>query len=92
MHVGAGTFLPVKTEDIDQHKMHSEYYHIDKKTTDIINKAKKESRRIIAVGTTSLRALESSSIDGHGQIQDGEFETTIFNVVSLCIRGLSGNN
>ncbi|UCM93306.1 tRNA preQ1(34) S-adenosylmethionine ribosyltransferase-isomerase QueA [Candidatus Tisiphia endosymbiont of Melanophora roralis] len=78
LHVGAGTFLPVKTEDIDQHKMHSEYYHIDKKTADIINKAKKESRRIIAVGTTSLRALESSSIDGHGQIQDGEFETTIF--------------
>lgn len=80
LHVGAGTFLPVKTEDIDQHKMHSEYYLIDKKTVDIINKAKKENRRIIAVGTTSLRALESNAIANslNGQITNGGFETDIF--------------
>ncbi|MCC8399292.1 MAG: tRNA preQ1(34) S-adenosylmethionine ribosyltransferase-isomerase QueA [Rickettsia endosymbiont of Platyusa sonomae] len=78
LHVGAGTFLPVKTEDIDQHQMHSEYYHIDKKTEDMINKAKKENRRIIAVGTTTLRALESNAIANNGQITNGGFETAIF--------------
>ncbi|MDD9335691.1 MAG: tRNA preQ1(34) S-adenosylmethionine ribosyltransferase-isomerase QueA [Rickettsiaceae bacterium] len=80
LHVGAGTFLPVKTEDIDQHQMHSEYYHIDKKTANMINKAKKENRRIIAVGTTSLRALEGNAIANslNGQITSGEFETDIF--------------
>ncbi|WP_341752871.1 MULTISPECIES: tRNA preQ1(34) S-adenosylmethionine ribosyltransferase-isomerase QueA [unclassified Candidatus Tisiphia] len=78
LHVGAGTFLPVKTEDIDQHQMHSEYYHIDKKTEDMINKAKKENRRIIAVGTTTLRALESNAIANNGQITNGGFETDIF--------------
>ncbi|WP_425363649.1 tRNA preQ1(34) S-adenosylmethionine ribosyltransferase-isomerase QueA [Candidatus Tisiphia endosymbiont of Hybos culiciformis] len=80
LHVGAGTFLPVKTDDIDQHQMHSEYYHIDKKTEDMINKAKKENRRIIAVGTTTLRALESNSIANsvNGQIINGGFETDIF--------------
>ncbi|WP_375319405.1 tRNA preQ1(34) S-adenosylmethionine ribosyltransferase-isomerase QueA [Candidatus Tisiphia endosymbiont of Oplodontha viridula] len=80
LHVGAGTFLPVKTDDIDQHKMHSEYYHIDKKTEDMINKAKKENRRIIAVGTTSLRALEGNAIANslNGQITSGGFETDIF--------------
>ncbi|KAJ6644878.1 S-adenosylmethionine:tRNA ribosyltransferase-isomerase [Pseudolycoriella hygida] len=67
LHVGAGTFLPVKTDDIAQHKMHSEYYQIDKITADKINKAKKDNKRIIAVGTTSLRSLESSTIAG--QIQ-----------------------
>ncbi|MCC8398555.1 MAG: tRNA preQ1(34) S-adenosylmethionine ribosyltransferase-isomerase QueA [Rickettsia endosymbiont of Labidopullus appendiculatus] len=80
LHVGAGMFLPVKTDDIDQHQMHSEYYHIDKKTEDMINKAKKENRRIIAVGTTTLRALESNAIVNsfNGQITNGEFETDIF--------------
>ncbi|WP_341756800.1 MULTISPECIES: tRNA preQ1(34) S-adenosylmethionine ribosyltransferase-isomerase QueA [unclassified Candidatus Tisiphia] len=80
LHVGAGTFLPVKTDDINQHQMHSEYYHIDKKTEDVINKAKKENRRIIAVGTTSLRALEGNAIANslNGQITSGEFETDIF--------------
>ncbi len=84
LHVGAGTFLPVKTDDINQHQMHSEYYHIDKKTENMINKAKKENRRIIAVGTTTLRALESNAIANslNGQISEqitnGGFETDIF--------------
>ncbi|WP_375326372.1 tRNA preQ1(34) S-adenosylmethionine ribosyltransferase-isomerase QueA [Candidatus Tisiphia endosymbiont of Nemotelus uliginosus] len=76
LHVGAGTFLPIKTEDIDQHMMHGEYYHINRATANIINKAKKEHRRIIAVGSTALRALESAAIDE--QVQDGGFETEIF--------------
>lgn len=76
LHVGAGTFLPVKTEDIDQHTMHSEYYYIDDNTANIINHAKMAGRRIISVGTTSLRALESAAVDG--KIKAGGFETSIF--------------
>lgn len=64
LHVGAGTFLPVKSEDTDDHHMHSEWYHIAPETAARINQAKEEGRRIIAVGTTVLRALESSTVDG----------------------------
>jgi S-adenosylmethionine:tRNA ribosyltransferase-isomerase len=76
LHVGAGTFLPVKTEDIDQHKMHSEYCYIDNDTANVINNAKMAGRRIIAVGTTVVRTLESAATDG--QIKPGGFETSIF--------------
>lgn len=59
LHVGLGTFRPVNVEDVMKHKMHSEYYNMDKKTAEILNKAKKENKRIIAVGTTSTRTLET---------------------------------
>ena len=64
LHVGAGTFLPVKSDDTDDHHMHSEWYQIAPETAASINAAKDESRRIIAVGTTALRALESSAVNG----------------------------
>ena len=76
LHVGAGTFLPVKTENIHEHKMHTEYCSITPKTAEIINKAKQEGRRIIAVGTTTLRTLESSC--NKGTVKAGDFETDIF--------------
>ncbi|MGX6960980.1 MAG: tRNA preQ1(34) S-adenosylmethionine ribosyltransferase-isomerase QueA [Rickettsia endosymbiont of Pentastiridius leporinus] len=76
LHVGAGTFLPVKTENINEHKMHTEYCSITPEAAQAINKAKQERRRIISVGTTSLRTLESSC--GDGKIKAGEFETDIF--------------
>jgi len=76
LHVGAGTFMPVKTENINEHKMHTEYCSITPETAKIINKAKQEKRRIIVVGTTSLRTLESSYVNGN--IRSGEFETDIF--------------
>lgn len=60
LHVGLGTFRPVKSDDIREHVMHSEYYMISKETADILNKAKAEKRRIIAIGTTSCRSLESA--------------------------------
>ena len=63
LHVGAGTFLPVKTDDTKDHKMHAEYGEITPEACDIINRAKREGRRIIAVGTTSLRLLESATDD-----------------------------
>lgn len=77
LHVGAGTFLPVKTEDTKDHKMHAEYGIISEQTADIINKAKQEGRRIIAVGTTSVRLLESAA-DEKGVLHPFAGETDIF--------------
>ena len=64
LHVSAGTFLPVKTEDTKDHHMHTEWYEISPDTAKRINSAKSEGRRIVAVGTTTLRALESSARKG----------------------------
>ena len=76
LHVGAGTFLPVKTDNIQEHHMHSEWYSISKETAARINDAKMEGRRIIAVGTTALRALESAAVNG--QIETLVDDTQIF--------------
>ncbi|AAU03686.1 tRNA preQ1(34) S-adenosylmethionine ribosyltransferase-isomerase QueA [Rickettsia typhi] len=76
LHVGAGTFLPVKTENIHKHKMHTEYCSITAETAEIINKTKQKGRDIIAVGTTTLRTLESSC--NNGIVKAGNFETDIF--------------
>ncbi len=59
LHVGLGTFRPVTVEDVTNHKMHSEYYEMDEDTANILNKAKAEGRKIISVGTTSVRVLET---------------------------------
>lgn len=77
LNVGLGTFKPVKTEDITKHKMHSEYCVIDKNTATQINNAKKEGRRVIAVGTTSVRVLESAAVN-KGELKPFSGETDIF--------------
>ncbi len=77
LHVGAGTFLPVKTEDTKDHKMHAEYGIITPEACNIINQAKKEGKRIIAVGTTSVRLLESAA-DDKGVLHPFNGETSIF--------------
>ncbi len=77
LHVGAGTFLPVKTDNTEDHKMHAEYGIITPQAADIINQAKKEGHRIIAVGTTSLRLLESAA-DDSGILHPFADETSIF--------------
>ena len=59
LHVGLGTFRPVQVDDVTKHKMHSEFYMMSKETADVLNKAKKEGRRIVAVGTTTTRTLET---------------------------------
>ena len=59
LHVGLGTFRPVKVEDVSKHKMHSEYYEMNEETANTLNKAKEDGRRIISVGTTSVRVLET---------------------------------
>ena len=77
LHVGAGTFKPVKADNIADHKMHSEIYTIPQTTIDLINHAKLEGHKVIAVGTTALRALESSAALEHG-LKAGQGETAIF--------------
>jgi len=77
LHVGLGTFRPVKTEDIREHKMHSEYYEISKEAAETINRAKRQGGRVIAVGTTSSRTLETvAGIDG--LVEPGSGWTDIF--------------
>lgn len=77
LHVGGGTFLPVKVEDTEQHKMHAEYGIITSDVAERLNEYKKQGRRIIPVGTTSLRLLESAT-DGKGVLQPFARETSIF--------------
>lgn len=77
LHVGLGTFRPVKVNNIAEHKMHSEYYELDAKTAETINKAKTENRRIIAVGTTSVRVLESCA-EISGKVKESIGNTDIF--------------
>ena len=82
LHVGIGTFRPVKCENIEDHSMHFEEYHIDEKTAEIINRAKAEGRRVISVGTTSTRTVESAAYFDEEkdcwQVRSGENSTGIF--------------
>ncbi len=77
LHVGLGTFRPVKEDNILNHEMHSEYFEISPEVAEKINKAKAEGRRIIAVGTTSVRVLESG-VDETGTLEPQKRETKIF--------------
>ena len=88
LHVGLGTFRPVQVDDIHSHKMHSEYYRITQEAADTINKALDEGRRIIAVGTTSTRTLESAVKDG--RIVAGDGDTSIFIYPGYQFQVLSG--
>lgn len=76
LHVGAGTFQPVRSENLAEHEMHAEWYTIPEKTVQMVQAAKKAGRRVVAVGTTSLRALESASQTGN--LQAGSRETALF--------------
>jgi S-adenosylmethionine:tRNA ribosyltransferase-isomerase len=77
LHVGLGTFRPVNVEDVTNHKMHSEFYMMSKKSADILNKAKQENRRIISVGTTSTRTLETI-MNLYGEFKECSGWTDIF--------------
>ena len=93
LHVGLGTFRPVKSDDILSHHMHSEYYEISEESAEKINKAKKEGRRVIAVGTTSVRTLESAS-DENGFVNPIKANTEIFIYPPYkfkCVDGLITN-
>lgn len=77
LHVGLGTFRPVKVEDVTKHHMHTEYYEVPKETADIVNQAKKEGHRIVSVGTTSCRTLESATNE-NGVLEATSGDTDIF--------------
>ena len=77
LHVGIGTFRPVKEETVEKHHMHSEHYYIKKEDVDKINTAKENGKRVIAVGTTSCRVLETIA-DENGHVKEAEGDTQIF--------------
>ena len=89
LHVGAGTFLPVKVEDTNQHKMHSEWGKISSSSADRLNTVRNNGGRIIAVGTTSLRLIETS-VNEHGVITPFEGETDIFITPGYKFKGVDG--
>jgi S-adenosylmethionine:tRNA ribosyltransferase-isomerase len=76
LHVGAGTFQPVRTENLAEHKMHSEWYTIPQETVDAVRAARAAGHAVVAVGTTSMRALESASQSG--ALQAGSADTALF--------------
>lgn len=93
LHVGIGTFRPVKAENIEDHKMHSEHYFLPKETADLINETKKNGKRVISVGTTSCRTLESVATF-NGEITEADGWTNIFIYPGYefkCIDGLLTN-
>ncbi len=77
LHVGLGTFLPVREDQIEDHKMHQEFYTIEADVAQKINQAKKDGRPILAVGTTSVRTLESAASEA-GEVTAGTRGTSIF--------------
>ena len=93
LNVGLGTFRPVKTDDLEHHKMHTEYYVIDEENAEKINKAKREGRGVIAVGTTSVRTLETVA-DENGFVKAQSGDTSIFIYPPYkfkCVEGLITN-
>ena len=89
LHVGLGTFRPVEVDDINNHKMHTEFYMMNSETADILNKAKKEGRRIIAVGTTSTRTLETI-MSKYGEFKSCSGNTDIFIYPGYEFKAING--
>lgn len=93
LHVGVGTFRPVRTENIQDHRMHTEHYRVSREAADLINTAKRNGHRVIAVGTTSCRTLESAYVEGEG-LKETSNSTDIFIYPGYrwkCIDGLITN-
>ena len=93
LHVGIGTFRPVKEEKVEDHEMHSEHFYSKQEDVDKINNAKKNGKRVIAVGTTSCRVLETIA-DEHGMVKETEGDTQIFIYPGYhfkCLDGLITN-
>ena len=89
LHVGLGTFRPVSAEDIQDHKMHAEHYHMPQETADLINETKEKGGRVIAVGTTSCRTIESVA-QKEGCFKESEGWTDIFLYPGYQFKGLDG--
>ena len=94
LHVGIGTFRPVKEENIEEHDMHSEHFYIKQEDVDKINKTKKNGKKVIAVGTTSCRVLETIADEKTGLVKATEGDTNIFIYPGYrfkCLDGLITN-
>lgn len=89
LHVGLGTFRPVKADNVEQHNMHSEYYKIDGATAELINSTRQNGGKVIAVGTTAVRVLESV-VDEQGKVHEGQGYTNIFLYPPHKIRSVDG--
>jgi len=89
LHVGIGTFRPVKEDDITQHHMHSEYCRVEPQTADMINQTKAAGGRVIAIGTTSCRTLESR-VDDTGKVTAGAGKTDIFIFPGFEFKAIDG--
>lgn len=89
LHVGLGTFRPVKVEDVTKHKMHSEFYSLSREVTDILNKTRENGKRIIAVGTTSTRTLETV-YDKFGEFKEDSGFTDIFIYPGKEVKSIDG--
>ena len=93
LHVGIGTFRPVKEENVENHEMHTEHFYIKQEDVDKINETKKQGKRVIAVGTTSCRVLETIA-DKNGLVKETEADTSIFIYPGYqfkCLDGLITN-
>ena len=94
LHVGIGTFRPVKEENIEDHKMHTEHFYIKKEDVEKINETKKSGKRVIAIGTTSCRVLETIADENTGLVKETEEDTSIYIYPGYkfkCIDGLITN-
>ena len=94
LHVGIGTFRPVKVENIEEHDMHSEHFYIKQEDVDKINETKRQGKKVIAVGTTSCRVLETIGSEENGIVEPTEGDTNIFIYPGYkfkCIDGLITN-
>jgi S-adenosylmethionine:tRNA ribosyltransferase-isomerase len=76
LHVGAGTFQPIRVEDLDEHRMHTEYYEIPQELASAVEQTRREGNKVVAVGTTTLRALESAAMQG--ELKAGAAQTSLF--------------
>lgn len=89
LHVGLGTFRPVKVDDVKNHKMHSEHYDVPKETAQLINKTKKNGKKVYAVGTTSCRTLESVA-SKYGEVRQDDGFTDIFIYPGYSFKAIDG--
>ena len=90
LHVGLGTFRPMQTEEIEDHEMHEEWYHFSEDTAETVNRALDEGRRIVGVGTTSVRALEGALEAGGGRVRAGHGWTDLYVTPGFTFRGVGG--
>lgn len=90
LHVGLGTFRPVSVEDVDNHKMHSEFYMMTKETADTLTKIRENGGRILSVGTTSTRTLETIARDNNGKFVESSGWTDIFIYPPYTFKAIDG--